>query len=234
MSDVRNMKFADWINYKVNAHDIWWNAVDPTGGDRDNYYIPLGCASEPKNPGLFTNNPDVNSKLLFYSFTRTCSSRTHFKQSILSNKPSMHRQSVASILDKIYTMTPLPQDEYYNKLGEYKFVVSPEGNGVDCYRHYETWLSKGIPIIQYSSFIANKYKGLPILWTRDYSEINDDYLNKKYNEFLNKSFDFRRVLLSYYIPEMQRQIITVMNSKKDNIKMFYGKNHYWNYHDYFR
>ena len=77
-----------------------------------------------------------------------------------------------------------------------------------AYRHYETWISKGIPIIQRNPFTERKYSGLPILWTDDYSEINDKYLEAKYNEFLDKEFDFRRILLSKYTPEIQRQINT--------------------------
>ena len=32
-----------------------------------------------------------------------------------------------------------------------------------------------------------KYDGLPVLYTHDYSEINDAYLNEKYNEMLEKT-----------------------------------------------
>ena len=104
-------------------------------------------------------------------------------------------------------MTKLSPDEYFKNLGKYKFVISPEGNGVDCYRHYETWISKGIPIIEYNPFIEKKYSTLPILWTRDYGEINDNYLNDKYNSFLNKEYDFRRLLRTQYKPEIQNLIL---------------------------
>ena len=236
MSEVRNMKLLDWINFKVDPNDIWWNAVDPTGADRDNRYIPLGCAKCPTNPLLFTNNPDVNSNLVFYSFTRTCNTRTRFKKPMMWGEDWWKRTKIAAILDKTYTMTPLPPDKYFDEIGKYKFVISPEGNGIDCYRHYETWLSKGIPIMQYNTLMASKYKGLPILWTRDYSEINDNYLNKKYEEFLNNSFDFRRVLLSSYLPELQRQIHTVMNAPNhtSGAAHLFAKGKYWNYSDYFR
>jgi hypothetical protein len=235
MTNVCNMKLSDWINFKVNPRDIWCNAVDPTGQDKDNYYIPLGCAAQPKNPELFTNNPNINSKILFYSFRLTTdNARKRFQTSLGSYEQANTRATISTILNKTYSTTPLPKDEYFDKIGEYKFVISPEGNGIDCYRHYETWLSKGIPIIQYNKFIAQKYNGLPILWTKDYSEINDNYLNKKYEEFLNKSFDFRRVLLSHYTLELQRQIINVMNTPRpSDPKAAIGSNRYWNYHDYF-
>ncbi|GAF98813.1 unnamed protein product, partial [marine sediment metagenome] len=103
-----------------------------------------------------------------------------------------------------------------------------------CYRHYETWISKGIPIIEYNSFIQKKYSTLPILWTRDYREINDEYLNNQYTQFLDAKFDFRRLLLSQYNPEIQKQIITVnkigcIRSQKGN-----RGGGFWNYSDYFK
>ena len=83
-------------------------------------------------------------------------------------------------------------------MGSSKFVISPEGNGLDCHRHYETWITGGIPIIEYNEKIIEKYKDLPILFTKDYSEINENYLNQKYKEFENKYFNYEKLLLENY------------------------------------
>ena len=48
-------------------------------------------------------------------------------------------------------------------------------------------------------------------WTVDYSEINDDYLIKQYEIMSNKTYNFKKLLLSSYNPEIQREIITVSN-----------------------
>ena len=53
---------------------------------------------------------------------------------------------------------------------------------------------------------ATKYKGLPILYTTDYKEINEEYLNKVYEEMKEVSYDFSRLFLSFYTEE-QRQMI---------------------------
>jgi hypothetical protein len=31
--------------------------------------------------------------------------------------------------------------DYYLGLPNYKFIISPEGNGIDCHRHYETLIA---------------------------------------------------------------------------------------------
>ena len=96
--------------------------------------------------------------------------------------------------------------DYFNKLPDYKFVISPEGNGIDCHRHYEALIAGCIPICEFNPLIEEKYKGCPILYTKDYSEINEDYLNKKYEEMKDIEYDFSRLFLSYY-DENHQQII---------------------------
>ena len=89
-------------------------------------------------------------------------------------------------------------DEYYKIIGNYKFVVSPEGEGIDTFRHYDSFYSKAIPIIESNIEIRAKLDGLPVLWTKDYSELDKDYLEVKYNSFLDTEFDFNKLFKSYY------------------------------------
>jgi hypothetical protein len=97
-------------------------------------------------------------------------------------------------------------DLYFDSLPNYKFVISPEGNGIDCHRHYESLLAGCIPIIEYNSLIEEKYKGCPILYTKDYSEITTEYLKQTYIEMINKQYDFSRLFLNYYDLQKQNHI----------------------------
>lgn len=92
---------------------------------------------------------------------------------------------------------------YFRELPRYKFVISPEGNGIDCHRHYEALMAGCIPIIEDRDNIREKYKGCPILYTKDYSEITESYLNEKYNEMIQAVYDFSRLLMSTY-PKMEQ------------------------------
>jgi hypothetical protein len=87
---------------------------------------------------------------------------------------------------------------YFQDLPSYKFVVSPEGNGVDCHRHYEALMAGCIPIIERNPLTEAKYAGCPVLWTDDYSEITADYLDRVYPEMLNKVYDFSRLHIGFY------------------------------------
>jgi len=100
----------------------------------------------------------------------------------------------------------LDHKNYFEDLPKYKFVISPEGNGIDCHRHYEALIAGCIPIIEHNELIAEKYKGCPILFTTDYSEITEEYLLKKYEEMIDQTYDFSRLFLSYYDAKVQEEI----------------------------
>jgi hypothetical protein len=234
------MKFKEWIDCDVSKEDIIDRCSDPSGLDADNYIYPLGCHSnfysfkKTNNTDIFTKHPKVNTKLLFYSFNSSTDQyrKTIIKQKSMNTIKELSRQDYKNILDKNYKMTQYSGEEYYKNIGKYKFNISPSGNGLDCFRHYETWISKGIPVIEYDSFIEKKYNRLPILWTKDYSNINDNYLNEQYLKFLDKDYDFRRVLLTQYSKKIQDEIKVIC---KNQYKTMLGLRvkQYWNYSDYF-
>jgi hypothetical protein len=102
--------------------------------------------------------------------------------------------------------TGMNSNHYLRTLPQYKFVISPEGNGIDCHRHYEALMAGCIPIIEHNKYIVEKYGNCPILFTDDYSEITPEYLSKVYAEMLNKTWDFSRLCLNTYDIGSQKQI----------------------------
>jgi len=114
-------------------------------------------------------------------------------------------QIIANLNKNNIQNTLLPPDTYFKTLSSYKFIISPEGNGIDCHRHYEALIAGCIPIIERNPLIEEKYKGCPILYTTDYSEINEEYLSKKWTEMIECDYDFSRLFLNYYsIPDQEK------------------------------
>lgn len=100
----------------------------------------------------------------------------------------------------------LDYKKFMRCLSKYKFVISPEGNGEDCHRHYEALLCGCIPIIECNEDIIKKYKGLPVLYTKDYSEINEHYLNLMYNKMILKKYNFNKLLINFFTDEEIKEI----------------------------
>jgi len=121
---------------------------------------------------------------------------------------AVNRDKVAETLAKAGHPNTFYQyaSEYFKDLPAYRFVASPEGSSEDAHRHYETLLAGCVPIIERNPFIEAKYAGLPLLLTTDYSEITDEYLNAKWDEMLDQTFDFSKMFVSTYSPEVQAKI----------------------------
>jgi hypothetical protein len=100
---------------------------------------------------------------------------------------------------------------YFDELAKHKFIISPEGNSKDSHRNYEAVLAGSVPIMEYSDEMEYIYEGLPILWTYNYSEINEEYLLNKYKEMIDEEFDFSKMFLYNYSSEQQKQIIQNAN-----------------------
>jgi hypothetical protein len=100
----------------------------------------------------------------------------------------------------------LGPDSYFKVLPTFKFVISPEGNGIDCHRHYEALMAGCIPIVEDNEKVREKYGNVPILYTKDYTEINSEYLNSKYLEMIDVKYDFSKLFLSNYSDEHKAEI----------------------------
>jgi len=91
--------------------------------------------------------------------------------------------------------------EYYPLIQDYKFVLSPRGGGEDCHRTWEALYMGRIPIV-ISSSIDELYQDLPVLVIKDWNEINEDFLNKKWEEFKNKKWNMEKLTLKYWLEKI--------------------------------
>ena len=86
-----------------------------------------------------------------------------------------------------------PYDVYCQQILEHKFMICPQGNGVDCHRNWEVLYLKRVPIMKKSEYLQKLYKGYPVLWVEDFADItkakltNANYLfDKAQNLDINK------------------------------------------------
>jgi hypothetical protein len=73
--------------------------------------------------------------------------------------------------------------DYLRKLKTYKYCVSPEGNGIDCYRTWEALYMKTIPICKRSILVEEFAKTFPIYIVDDWKDLNFKDLEKQYDTF---------------------------------------------------
>lgn len=196
------MTLREWQGREKPLTEYIFNASETTGGDG---WVPfsIGVSIQFVHALQWVRQTQVgdHSQLAFCAFSRDTDHRRR------GNAP-INRASIEAALARsgIINLPPLPAAHYFLQMPRYKFVTSPEGNGIDCHRHYEALMAGCIPVVEDRPAVREKYAGCPILWTTDYSEITPEYLERKYQEMIDATFDFSALFLSARSPEHQRMI----------------------------
>ena len=209
--DIHNkkMKLKDWLKYELPINEVIMNASIQSGGDKLMSFM-IGVSYKCKldylvelNNLIHNSNKELNSKLYCFSFSINTDLKRRGRWG--RNEQPIRRETIFNTLKQKFIPTQ-GGDRFFNDLYKCKFTFSPEGNGLDCHRHYEALIYKSIPVVEDNPEIMKKYEGLPVLYTHDYSEITETYLQEKYNEMLEKEYDFSKLFLSSYSVIDQKNI----------------------------
>jgi hypothetical protein len=135
------------------------------------------------------------------------------------------RQLVYELLhDKKYVTTASHvcsmegRKEFLRQIRNHKFCICPRGNGIDTHRLWEALYMGTIPITKkvtaYEDFID-----LPILFVDDWSEVTEEFLNKKYEEIHNKRWNMLKLTMSYWKNKIYR-MCNIDNKNKYEINNY--------------
>ncbi len=72
-------------------------------------------------------------------------------------------------------------DEYRLFLAElmdHKFMICPEGHGIDCHRNWESLYLRRVPIMKKSPYFGRLMDGFPVLFVDDWSQVTKELLEK--------------------------------------------------------
>jgi hypothetical protein len=97
----------------------------------------------------------------------------------------------------------LSQTETWRRRGEYLFVVSPHGNGLDCHRTWEA-LALGHIVVTPSSSLDSMYEGLPVITIDNYDAITEENLMEWKSRFADWSGNGAKLTSSYWVDVMRR------------------------------
>ncbi len=82
-------------------------------------------------------------------------------------------------------------------------MLSLIGNGLDCHRTWEALYLGAIPAVK-SSDLDPIYEGLPVLIVEDWSDLTEEYLEKKYEEMSQGEYNLEKLDASYWYREFTR------------------------------
>ncbi len=149
---------------KVGKNIIHWFALNCLVNNDRITPIPLGidnlCKSYNNRDLLkYADDPKINK--IVWGFSKNSHEERILLDKILKNSP---------ICDEIIGLN---KRDYLKKIKNYKFIISPQGRGLDCHRTWEALYLGIIPIIKKNPWSEYMEKtGIPLLIINDWKEIN--------------------------------------------------------------
>jgi hypothetical protein len=173
--------------------------------DRRAVSVPLGVRVKNLRTLQFVrqNHSGGREELLYGNFTRNDA----FYRPDGIGTPHIRSQLVDRFRDESWATLDVgdrprtrPEElvSYYSRIAGHRFVLSPEGNGADCYRTWEILYLGAIPIVTISPQMS-AFTDLPILFTENYEELTEEYLEQRWREMSGRSFEIGRMLKSWYL-----------------------------------
>jgi hypothetical protein len=96
-----------------------------------------------------------------------------------------------------YETTWVYRNVCWSNMAKYAFVLSPQGNGLDCHRTWEVLCLGSIAIVK-TSGLDSLFDDLPVWIVEDWSEVTQENMIKKIEEFKVKSFKYEKLTLAYW------------------------------------
>jgi hypothetical protein len=88
--------------------------------------------------------------------------------------------------------------EFLLKCRRAKFVLSPEGNGVDCHRTWEALYMGAVPIVKASRLTEYFAARLPMIVYSDEKELTDEYIESAYDYLTKRKHEMTLLTMSYW------------------------------------
>jgi len=97
---------------------------------------------------------------------------------------------------------PIPRRQMWQVRGQYAFVLSPHGMGLDCHRTWEA-LALGHIVLTPSSALDPLFVDLPVIALKSWNEISGENLAKWQSRFVAESRSEEKLVTSYWIRRMR-------------------------------
>lgn len=96
-----------------------------------------------------------------------------------------------------YEPTQTTRNNCWKNMVKYVFVVSPQGNGLDCHRTWEALCLGCYPIVK-SSGLDPLFEDLPVWIVKEWSDITAESIKQKASEFDSGTFKLEKLTLKYW------------------------------------
>lgn len=189
---------AEFIAYLDDSKILRWYGQNPTIQNHEKFEaIPIGVANryvDPSRPqhilsfDAFRKQRSIEKiYLLGMNFVRSSFRARQEVYDIFIHQPYCQQ-----VLTYDYSM-------YLVKMAQSKFIISPEGNGLDCHRTWEAIIAGAIPVLQ-TSPLDELLQELPVLVVQKWSDVDQVYLDNVYMSMQKnwENYNVQKVTYDYW------------------------------------
>ena len=172
-----------------------WYAVNVAYKNTHLIPIPLGVNIN------YTNNYPVESDFKDFKFKKFEEKDQKIYVNFNVNTKPFHRfnaeLSLKSKKNVIFETNDLDKKEYLSTINNYKYILSPFGNGYDTHRVWEAIYSNSIPIVE-NHISFSSFKDLPIIYVDKISKANLilNSINKRNSNLEKADFNYWKDLIN--------------------------------------
>lgn len=187
-----------FVDYLHDPKIIAWFGINVTMRHPKLHPIPIGICNEPYQPqgaatiaALQKSAPTIEqkdsiNKLLYMNITVSTNNAVRKKvYDFFAPQPYCYNAPKKTFAN------------YAQEMAEFCFVVSPEGNGLDCYRTWEALYLGCIPVVK-SNALNPLYENLPVVIVDDWSQVSQEFLQEQLEIIKNKKWDREKLSIYYW------------------------------------
>jgi hypothetical protein len=190
---------GEYTSYLDDPHIIAWFGINCTLSHPKLFMIPIGIANRnlangslavlEKMRSLIVPDEQRDARVYAGFNTDTYPRERLFVRDFLKNKPFClwHR---------------CPFGEYLEHMSQFRYVLSPRGNGIDCYRTWEAILMGCIPVVR-TSELDEMYQSFPVLTINNWQQVTSEFLEEQYWLIKNKVWDERMLFIDYWLDKIR-------------------------------
>jgi len=124
---------------------------------------------------------------------------------IRNTHPSTRPRVLEIFANKIFCKFSrfVPFELYMAHVASSRFVISPRGWNIDCFRTWETLYAGSIPIVE-SSGLNALYEDLPVIIVEDWNQVTKEFLEVEFEKLRKKTFRLEKLHVQYWFDKIQR------------------------------
>lgn len=66
--------------------------------------------------------------------------------------------------------------DFLDEMRDHKFMICPEGHGLDCHRNWELLYMRRVPVMKLSPYFTRLMEGFPVLFVDDWPQVTEELL----------------------------------------------------------